>query len=180
MTSVYYYDQNPSGFCFLVQMRAFVIQTQGGLAARSEIKFTWSPQLRNLAEWDWVPIFHQNKYGEECGHWKMMKFGRFYVLRHPNIKKRFSGTFLMKFLDIRRRDVWTVHEWLRSSWFGTLASSVIYKLREFSSDQPQGSLLHLLYIFSPTVVLRTLCLILNICYELIIVWVLQQSYGNVH
>ena len=39
----------------------------------------------------------------------------------------------------------------------------------FSSDQPQGSLLHLLYIFSPTVVLRTLCLILNICYELIIV-----------
>ena len=107
-------------------------------------------------------------------------FARFYVLRRSNIKKRFSWSFIMKFLDIRRRDVWTVHEWLRSSWFGTLASSVIYKLREFSSDQPQGSLLHLLYIFSPTVVLRTLCLILNICYELIIVWVLQQSYGNVH
>ena len=51
----------------------------------------------------------------------------------------------------------------------------ILKLREFSSDQPQGSLLHLLYIFSPTVVLRTLCLILNICYELIIVRVFQQS-----
>ena len=30
------------------------------------------------------------------------------------------------------------------------------------------SLLHLLYIFSPTVVLRTLSLILNICYGLII------------
>ena len=27
MTSFYYYDQNPSGFCFLVQSRAFVIQT---------------------------------------------------------------------------------------------------------------------------------------------------------
>ena len=51
-------------------------------------------------------------------------FARFYVLRRPNIKKRFSWTFFMKFLDIRRRDVWTVHEWLRSSWFGTLASSV--------------------------------------------------------
>ena len=45
---------------------------------------------------------------------------------------------------------------------------LFYKLSEFSSDQPQGSLLHLLYIFSRTVVLRTLCLILNICYELII------------
>ena len=108
-------------------------------------------------------------------------FARFYVLRRSNIKKRFSWSFFMKFLDIWRRDVWTVHEWLRSSWFGTLASSVIYKLREFSSDQPQGSLLHLLHIFSRTVVLRTLCLILNICFELIIlVWVLQQLYGNVH
>ena len=96
-------------------------------------------------------------------------------------RKGFHELFSWNFWKIRRRDVWTVHEWLRSPWFGTLASSVIYKLREFSSDQPQGSLLHLLYIFSPTVVLRTLCLILNICYELIIVvWVLQQSYGNVH
>ena len=25
MTSFYYYDKNPSGFCFLVQIRAFVI-----------------------------------------------------------------------------------------------------------------------------------------------------------
>ena len=31
MTSFYYYDQNPSGFCFLVQIRAFVIQTLLGL-----------------------------------------------------------------------------------------------------------------------------------------------------
>ena len=27
MTSFYYYDQNPSGICFLVQIRAFVIET---------------------------------------------------------------------------------------------------------------------------------------------------------
>ena len=31
MTSFYFYDQNPSGFCFLVLIRAFVIQTSLGL-----------------------------------------------------------------------------------------------------------------------------------------------------
>ena len=31
MTSFYYCDQNPSGFCFLVLIRAFVIQTSLGL-----------------------------------------------------------------------------------------------------------------------------------------------------
>ena len=31
MTSFYYYDQNPSGLCFLAQIRAFVIETSLGL-----------------------------------------------------------------------------------------------------------------------------------------------------
>ena len=31
MTSFYYYDQNPSGFCFLVEIKAFVIYTSLGL-----------------------------------------------------------------------------------------------------------------------------------------------------
>ena len=31
MASFYYYDQDPSGFCFLVQIGAFVIQTSLGL-----------------------------------------------------------------------------------------------------------------------------------------------------
>ena len=31
MTSYYYYDQNPSGVCFLVQIWAFVIETSLGL-----------------------------------------------------------------------------------------------------------------------------------------------------
>ena len=31
MTSFYYYDQNPSRVCFLVQIKAFVIQTSLGL-----------------------------------------------------------------------------------------------------------------------------------------------------
>ena len=34
MTSFYYYDQNPSGVCFLVQIKAFVIQTSLGLKSR--------------------------------------------------------------------------------------------------------------------------------------------------
>ena len=54
--------------------------------------------------------------------------------------KGFQEHFEWNFLDIRRRDVWTVHSHL--SWFGISASSVIYKLREFSSNQPS---LHLLY-----------------------------------
>ena len=40
------------------------------------------------------------------------------------IKKRFSRTFLMEFLDIRRRAVWTVHGWLHLAWFGISASSL--------------------------------------------------------
>ena len=31
ITSFYYYDQNPSGFCFLVQIRAFVFETSLGI-----------------------------------------------------------------------------------------------------------------------------------------------------
>ena len=31
MSSFYYYDQDPSGFCFLVQIRAFVVLTSLGL-----------------------------------------------------------------------------------------------------------------------------------------------------
>ena len=75
--------------------------------------------------------------GEIEGRWV---FARLWVFPRPNSKKRFSRILLMEFLDIRRRDVWTVH--LHLSWFGISASSVIYKLREFSSNQPS---LHLLY-----------------------------------
>ena len=90
-------------------------------------------------------IFLQNKYGGECRHGGTMcqkVFARFWVFPRPNIKKRFSRTFLMEFLDIRRRDVWTVHGWLHLAWFGISASLVIYKLREFSSNQPSLLLLY--------------------------------------
>ena len=81
-------------------------------------------------------------------------FARFWVFPRPNIKKRFSRTFLMEFLDIRRRNLRTVHGWRHLSWFGISASSVMHKRREFSNNQPS-------HIFPPTVVLRTLFLILN-------------------
>ena len=101
---------------------------QGGLAARSGTEFTWSPQLRNLAEWDWVPNFldnkHLNKYGGECRHERTMSFCS--LLRIPASKHQ-----LMEFLDIRRHDVSTVQGWLHFSWFGISASySVMFKLRE--------------------------------------------------
>ena len=68
-------------------------------------------------------------------------FARFKVFPRTNIKKRFLWTFLMDLLDIRRRDVWKVHGWLHLSWFGISASSVIFKLREFSSDHLAPSLI---------------------------------------
>ena len=40
MTSFYYYDQNPSGFCFLVLIRAFVMQTSAGIT-----KFTYERKI---------------------------------------------------------------------------------------------------------------------------------------
>ena len=53
-----------------------------------------------------------------------------------------------------------------------LMGDFTYKLREFSSDQPAPSL----YIFPPTVVLRTLFLILDIRCELtILVWFTEPS-----
>ena len=106
---------------------------EGGLAVRSGTEFTWSPQLRNSAEWDWVQIFLENKYGGECRHGRAMSFCSVLSFPADKYQERFLWTFLMDLLDIRRRDVWTVHGWLHLSWFGISASSVIFKLREFSS-----------------------------------------------
>ena len=71
---------------------------EGGLAARSGTEFTWSPQLRNLAEWDWVPIFLQNKYGRECRLGRTTRFWS--VLSFPPSKHQekvpmnfFNGIF---------------------------------------------------------------------------------------
>ena len=58
MTSFYYYYHKPLGFCFLVQIRAFVISTSLGLANLN------SKQKRNdsglgskkMSSWEW-PIY---------------------------------------------------------------------------------------------------------------------------
>ena len=103
-----------------------VNQAGGGeLTARSGTEFTWSPQLRNLAEWDWVAFSFKTNMVEKADMEGRWVFAQFLVFLHPNIKKRFSRTFLMEFLDIRRSDVWTVHGWLHLPWFGISASSVI-------------------------------------------------------
>ena len=60
-------------------------------------------------------------------------------------RKGFYELFLMDFLDIRRRDLWTVHGWLHLSWFEISASSVIIFERPSCSNS---------YIFPLTVVLR--------------------------
>ena len=76
------------------------VHTRGGLAARSGTEFTWSPQLRNLAEWDWVPFSFKTNMAENADMEGRWVFARFWVFPRPNIKKRFSRTFLMEFLDI--------------------------------------------------------------------------------
>ena len=103
------------------------LRREGGLAAKSGTEFTWSPQLRNLAEWDWLPIFLQSKYGGGCRHRRHGRaIGFCSVLIFPAFthQEKVLWTFLMEVLSIRRRDVWTVHGWLHLSWFGISASSV--------------------------------------------------------
>ena len=56
MTSFYYYDQNPSGFCFLVQIRAFAIPTSLGLQnlnmkGKNEKDFGRSSKMTPSCKW---------------------------------------------------------------------------------------------------------------------------------
>ena len=81
-----------------------MVDRGGGLAARSGTEFTWFGRVR------------QYKFSFKFG--RAMSFGRFSVFLRRNIKKRFLWPFLMDLLDIRRRDVWTVHRGLHLSWFG--------------------------------------------------------------
>ena len=100
------------------------IEVQGGLAARSGTEFTWSPQLRNLTEWDWAPISLKKQIWRRMQTWKDDDFFLGFKFSSVQIsRKGFHEFFLMEFLDS--------HGLLHSSWFGISASSVIYKLREF-------------------------------------------------
>ena len=149
------------------------------LAARSGTEFTWSPQLRKLAEWDWVPIFLQNKYGGECRHRRTMSFCSVLSFTASKHQEKVSMNFFNGIFG--HQEAWRMN----SSCLGDFnyhgsAPRQVQLLISFVNFRAT-SLVHFLYIFSPTVVLRTLFLSLNICYKLtILVWVLQQSYGNVH
>ena len=114
-------DLPPTWWGFNLHM---ITSDQGGLAARSGTEFTWSPQLRNLAEWDWVPIFLQHKYGGECGHGKMMSFSsvlRFTASKHQ--EKVFMNFFHEMF---GHQEAWCMN----SSWVTSLI--VIRHLGKFS------------------------------------------------
>ena len=142
----------------------------GGMAARSGTDFTWSPlniaPVKKFVRVRLSTIFLQNKYGGECRHGGTMSFCS--VLSFPASKHQekvfkniFNGIF-------GHQKAWCVN----SSWVTTL--TVIRWIFRVTS------LVSISYIFPPTVVLRIIFLILNICYKLTIKWVLQQLYGNVH
>ena len=88
---------------------------QGGLAARSGTEFIWSPayrppQLRSLAEWDWVPFSFKTK----CRHGGTMSFCS--VL---SFQVHFDGI-------VGHQEAWCIN----SSWVTTLC--VIRRLGKFS------------------------------------------------
>ena len=133
-------------------------------------------KLRNLAEWNWVPTFLQNKYGREYRHGRKMSFCS--VLSFPAFKHQ-EKLFMNFFKGIcGHQEAWCMN----SSWVTLLivirhlGKLLFYSFVNFRTT----SLLHLLY-FSTYSGIKTLFLILNICYEHnILVRILQQSYVNVH
>ena len=72
------------------------------------------PQFRNLAEWDRVPIFFQNKYGRECSDERTMIFGS--VLSFPSSKHQ--EKVLMNFFNgmFGHQEAWCMN----SSWVTSL------------------------------------------------------------
>ena len=131
----------------------------GALAARFGTEFTWVRLSTNFPSkqiWRRMQTLKDDEF--------LLGF-KFYGVRKGFWKKVFMNSAFNGIFG--HQEAWCMN----SSWVTTS------KLGEFSSDQPGPSL----YIFPPTVVLKTLFLILNICCELtILVRVLQQSLGNVH
>ena len=97
---------------------------QGGLAARSGTEFTWSPQLRNSDEWNWVQIFLENKYGGGWRNGRTMSFCS--VLSFP--AKKYHKKVCMSFFNgpFGHQEAWFV----KSSWVTSLI--VIRDLGKFS------------------------------------------------
>ena len=120
-----------------------------------------SPQLRNLAEWDWVPIFLQNKYGGECRHGKTMTFCS--VLSFPASKHQENVFMIFCYRRLRHQEACCMN----SSWvtslimirhLGKFSTLRVYKLRfsliihrTWIFERPACSIS---YLFPLTVVLR--------------------------
>ena len=178
-------------YIFLYFSRAALNETftakydgQAGLAARSGTMFTRSPhrnspqvslQVKKFGRVRLSANFPQNKYGGECSHGRIMRF--LLVFKCCGVQPSRRGFHEWNF--------WTSGGVMYEQFMGdfTYRDSASRQVQLFISfvNFRATSLVSISYIFPPTVVLRTLFLILNICYELtILVWVLQQSYGNVH
>ena len=76
MTSFYYYDQNPSAFCFLVQIRAFVIQTSLGLQNLNE-KDSGRSKMTPLCKWPVGTRVQNAKRLPQCQEWRGRIFSLF-------------------------------------------------------------------------------------------------------
>ena len=111
-------------FHFLIIFAVATVHGRGGLAARSGTEFTWSPQLRNSAEWNWVQIFLENKYGGGWRNGRTMSFCS--VLSFPAYK--YHEKVSMNFFNgpFGHQEAWCV----KSSWVTSLI--VIRDLGKFS------------------------------------------------
>ena len=152
-------------------------EDQGGLAARSGTEFTWSPQLRKFGRVRMSKNFPWKQIWRRMQTWKNdecllgFKFSRVQISR-KGFYELFKWTF------------WTSGSVMYQQFMGdfTYCDSGSWEVQLFLSfvNFRATILLHLLY-FSTYSGIKTLFLILNICYEHnILVWVLQQSYVNVH
>ena len=127
----------------LAQVKSFQMASSEG-AGREVWNLTWSPLLRNLSEWDWVPVFLQNKYGGDCRHGRAMSFCS--VLSFPASKhqERFSWTFLIRNFWTSRGMMYMYERFIGDFTFPDSASRQVQLFIgsvNFTSDQPAQSLI---------------------------------------
>ena len=84
-------------------------------------------RVRLSTNFPWKQIWRRMRTWKDDEVLLSFKFSRVQISR-----KGFYELFYWSFWTWR--DAWTVHGWLHLTWFGISASSVIFKLREFSSD----------------------------------------------
>ena len=76
MTSFYYYDQNPSGFCFLVEIRAFVFENALGIPnqnmkGKNEKDSGLSSKMTRSSKWPiagiYTKVYNLNRPAQSLG-----------------------------------------------------------------------------------------------------------------